>query len=295
MAVSFEVTAEPMPSNFRGTPQQMLEAWIDRIRLSADNASFVISDVMPTEDQGPWLKNGTQLWVFNGTTYQPLDVSESLDPEIFVGEDEPDPGVYNLWFRLDGSTVVGLFAYLGGAWVTQDTGLAPKSIQTIHIANLAVTEDKIADGSVGLAALANSIPLAKWEGGAANTFARMDLAGASPEWTFPRLVSSDLPISASTNIEFFHGLPFAPHRVSAVLVAQPGRSHPVVVIPIAAGDERNVASFVTGGAQQLFCVVTPSKVYVKFGTNLRLVDAYVAAGGLENFSDWKLRFYITPI
>lgn len=129
------ITAAPLPTNFKGTPQQWLEAFLDRLEVSFDGNSFVISDIQPSGNQGPWLKNGTQWWVWNEATsqYEPLDVSASITNQIYIGDianGPPDPAVYQLWLQLDGTQVNGLFFYAGttAGWVEQANPLQPGAV-----------------------------------------------------------------------------------------------------------------------------------------------------------------------
>ena len=143
------VTISPLPSNFIGTPQQLIEALADRMEVSFDGNSFVIGDVAPASNQGPWLKNGTQWYVWedsgvNGAGYYPLDVSASISEQIYIGDvsgTTPDPTKYSLWLKLRGTLVLGLYYYAGtsAGWVTTPNELVTGS----------VTLDKLASQAVG--------------------------------------------------------------------------------------------------------------------------------------------------
>lgn len=136
------VTASPLPSNFLGTPQQLVEALLDRLEITVDGNSFVIGDVQPDGNQGPWLKNGTQWYVWNEdtSTYAPLDVSASITEQIYIGDvsaTTPDPAKYSLWLQLSGSAVKGLYYYAGSTtgWVTKPLELTAQSVTLEKLAN----------------------------------------------------------------------------------------------------------------------------------------------------------------
>lgn len=130
------VTAAPLPVNFKGTPQQWIDALLDRLEVSFDGNTFVISDIEPQGNEGPWLKNGTQWWVWNPaeSQYVPLDVSASVTDQIYVGDianGPPDSSVYSIWLQLNGTAVNGLFYYAGttAGWVAQQSPLQVGSVQ----------------------------------------------------------------------------------------------------------------------------------------------------------------------
>src|SRR5208282_5294415 len=120
------ITAAPLPTNFVGTPQQFIDAFLDRLEVVVEGTSFVISDVQPTGNQGPWLKNGTQWWVWDDSTstYVPLDISASIPAQIYVGDvsqGPPNPAQYKIWLQLNGSVFNGFYYYAGSVagWVTE--------------------------------------------------------------------------------------------------------------------------------------------------------------------------------
>lgn len=135
------ITAAPLPNNFRGTPQQFMEALIDRIEISVDGSSFVTGDTQPQGNQGPWLKGGTQWWVWDvdTSTYVPQDLSASVTDEVFIGDvanGPPDSSTYSLWLQTDGSAVNGLYWFAGGTagWVTQPKELVNGAVTLAMLA-----------------------------------------------------------------------------------------------------------------------------------------------------------------
>ena len=162
------ITAAPLPTNFIGTPQQLIDAFLDRLEVVVEGSSFIISDVMPTSNQGPWLKNGTQWWVWDPTTstYIPLDTSASFTAQIYVGDvsqGPPDPSVYQIWLQLNGSIFNGFYYYAGSSagWVTEPTVLTAGCITASPVNMLSdgcVLSAAIGSGQVTSAKLSPNLP-----------------------------------------------------------------------------------------------------------------------------------------
>jgi microcystin-dependent protein len=100
-ATSLFIQASPLPATFQGTPNDMFTEMIRRMRiLSPSGTNFIfIGDTEPTSNVGPWLKNGTQWWVWDPATkkYAPQDISASFTPAFSVGRSAPtvtDPPVW---------------------------------------------------------------------------------------------------------------------------------------------------------------------------------------------------------
>ena len=201
--VKFNLTAKPLPSNFVGTPQQLLEAITERLNIVDDKATFVVSDTQPTTNVGPWFKNGKQLWVWDEalSTYKPLDLTEGLLPQVAIQTDSPDPSLYSYWYRiLPGGQSGGLYYYLNGDWRKPNTDIGPGSITENKLADGAVATENFANGAVTSAKIAAPILLTKWEPGPAKFFAQAE--GPAPR----RLYSDLYSFTGGTKIEFFHGL-----------------------------------------------------------------------------------------
>ena len=122
--------AAPLPATFTGDPNAFFRAMIERCRImSASGTSFfIISDVEPTSNQGPWLKGGTQWWVWSNVLnkYVPLDVSESETKWYQTGSTVPVVQDPPLWLRTTGGTTVigpaqgqpvGWYLFNGTSWV----------------------------------------------------------------------------------------------------------------------------------------------------------------------------------
>jgi len=81
---------------------------------------FVVGDVEPSSNAGPWLKNGTQWWVFDidQGVYVPLDISASLNLFVVGPEDPgtPETGDPTLWLRTFETRAVGWYGWDGVIW-----------------------------------------------------------------------------------------------------------------------------------------------------------------------------------
>lgn len=113
----------PLPADFEGTPQEMFEAFVERLEIQSPVGTnfFVVGDIEPSSDQGPWLKGGTQWWVFSPTRgeYVPLDISASTARLFTVGPEEPAaPGEdeATIWLRTSVGRVIGWYFWTGAEW-----------------------------------------------------------------------------------------------------------------------------------------------------------------------------------
>ena len=115
--------ASPLPVDFRGTVQDFFEAIVARLAILSPVGTnfFVVGDVEPSSNVGPWLKNGKQWWVFSETEgrYVPEDISAALPKFFFIQPDDPGaPGVGDptIWVRTNESRIVGLYGWNGVEW-----------------------------------------------------------------------------------------------------------------------------------------------------------------------------------
>ncbi|NOS67895.1 MAG: hypothetical protein HOO67_06080 [Candidatus Peribacteraceae bacterium] len=112
----------PLPGDFEGSPQDMAEAMVERMEIQSPVGTnfFVVGDIEPTSDQGPWLKNGDRWYVFSATDgkYVPINLEDSLD--LFtIGATLPgQPGVNDplLFIRTTGSRSLGWYGWDGSTW-----------------------------------------------------------------------------------------------------------------------------------------------------------------------------------
>lgn len=95
--------AGQLPPTFRGTPAQMLEEFVKRLKIvSPSGTNFIfIGDVEPTSNVGPWLKGGVSWYVFDAETkrYVPLDISDSETRWYHIGASTPTVIEPPVWLR----------------------------------------------------------------------------------------------------------------------------------------------------------------------------------------------------
>jgi len=115
--------AAPLPVDFKGTVQEFYEEMVRRLSILSPVGTnfFVVGDVEPSSNVGPWLKGGTQWWVFSETEgrYVPGDITASLPALFFIQPDDPGtPGVDDpvVWIRTNESRIVGIYGWNGAEW-----------------------------------------------------------------------------------------------------------------------------------------------------------------------------------
>lgn len=116
------IVSAQLPPDFIGNPQEFFEAMVKRMEIQSPQGTsfFVVGDAEPSSDVGPWLKNGTQWWVFDidQGKYVPLDISASLNLFV-IGPDNPgtpQPGDPLLWLRTFESRAVAWYGWDGTQW-----------------------------------------------------------------------------------------------------------------------------------------------------------------------------------
>jgi hypothetical protein len=125
LPVSFR--ASPLPSNFKGGPQQLQDAIVARLALQTQDqlALFVNGAVAPTSDSGPWVKNGITWYVWDtGTGAYVPQVIEFQSLKYVAQQAAPDQNKYTFWIETNGAgKAISLNYYSGGAWksVYEDT------------------------------------------------------------------------------------------------------------------------------------------------------------------------------
>lgn len=125
---SLRLSGAPLQPTFNGTPQQFFEQILARTTIVSpfQLATFWTGDTAPTSDQGPWLKGGTQWWVWSAddAAYIPLDVSQSVEPAYWAQFNTPSSATPALWFKFDaasGATRVVNVLYYNGPDVYDST------------------------------------------------------------------------------------------------------------------------------------------------------------------------------
>jgi len=203
---TFTFRAAVLPSNFKGGPQDLFDAIVERLEVVGDSPSFVEGDVMPSSNQGPWLKGGKQWWVWDEdtSTYVPQDISASTTTqEVFVGENPPDTTVLSfpkIWLKTLGLTVIGLYYFFNDTtgWVTQVPELQANSITNAMLQDNCISTRNLQDGCVTNDQLPSNLPFSKFQKGTKNQFLRMDANGVNPIWrTF--VVESQATTFTTTN------------------------------------------------------------------------------------------------
>jgi microcystin-dependent protein len=113
----------PLPVDFEGDVQALFEAMVERLSILSPVGTnfFVVGDIEPSSDLGPWLKNGSQWWVFSASEghYVPIDISASLPKFAFIQADDPgEPGEGDplIWIRTVEDRIAGLYGWNGTAW-----------------------------------------------------------------------------------------------------------------------------------------------------------------------------------
>lgn len=296
---TYSLRAAPLPSTFRGSPQEFFDAIVERLEVVSDSADFVISDIMPASNQGPWLKGGSQWWVWNEdqSTYVPLDVSASANvQEVWVGENPPDTTADDfphIWLKTSGVTVIGIYYFFGDptGWVTVQPELQPNSITTEMLQDGCVSTVKIRDEAITVDKMANNLPFTKFVKGLAYQFLRMDENGAFAGWhDFMReseLIDPPNPASTRNAITVPHDLNAIPSIIRVVLVCTDDDSG------FDADDEIDLmfGGNVTPGSIG-FYKATASSVVLYFKGHVRL---FQPTGSWVAFtpdpSKWKLKVY----
>jgi hypothetical protein len=119
-----------LPADFIGSPQDLADVMVRRTRIvSPSGTTFLFTgDVEPNSNVGPWLKNGTQWWVFSSSTkrYVPLDISASFIPAFWAQSSTPSSSNPPVWLRstLDPTDInpnrgepIGWYEWNGTNWV----------------------------------------------------------------------------------------------------------------------------------------------------------------------------------
>ena len=115
------ISMAALPPNMAFTPQNLADAIAARLTIETQQtfALFVSGSTEPSSNVGPWLKDGTEWWVWSTVTadYVPITIpQESL--KFVVQEAAPDPTVYQMWIQTTAlGSPLALKTYYSGAWV----------------------------------------------------------------------------------------------------------------------------------------------------------------------------------
>lgn len=126
------IQAAQLPPTFDGSPQELFAAMIRRMKIvSPSGTNFIfIGDVEPSSNVGPWLRFGTQWWVYSTATnrYIPLDISASERHWFWTGSATPASSTPPFWLRTaTGATIdtppttsygraLGWYVFDGSVW-----------------------------------------------------------------------------------------------------------------------------------------------------------------------------------
>lgn len=120
-----------LPLTFEGNPNDLVQAITNRAKIVSPNgANFIfIGDIAPTTNVGPWLKGGTQwyVWSNSSNSYVPLDVSASVTLPFFIGNAQPAGNSPPIWLQTTANstdqnpngfgTPISWFFWNGTNWV----------------------------------------------------------------------------------------------------------------------------------------------------------------------------------
>lgn len=126
------IVAGQLPPTFEGSPQELFAAMIRRMKIvSPAGTNFIfIGDVEPASNVGPWLRFGTQWWVYSTAInrYVPLDISASERHWFWTGSTVPPTSTPPFWLRTStGATIdippttsygrpLGWYVFDGAVW-----------------------------------------------------------------------------------------------------------------------------------------------------------------------------------
>lgn len=112
-----------LPLNFQGTPQQLADAIVERLRVVSQQALslFAAGATEPAFNVGPWVDTSSSIgiwknWDNNSGNYQPMPLAD-VSLRYIVSQNQPNPALFQLWVKLspDGKGL-GVYTYYNGAW-----------------------------------------------------------------------------------------------------------------------------------------------------------------------------------
>lgn len=134
-----------LPGTLDMTPNEFAVELVQRLKIvSPTGTSFItVGDTEPTSNLGPWLKGGTQWWVFSDATnrYIPLDISESETVPFFFGATTPTSTPPTFWLRTNSAgSGLSWYSFANGVWapfnsVTASGGTAQRPASPIDFQN----------------------------------------------------------------------------------------------------------------------------------------------------------------
>ncbi len=282
---TFTVRAAPLPLNFSGTPQQLFDLMLDRIEVVSDITNFVISDVDPGVNSGPWLKGGTKWYVWDNVinpagAYIPLDLSDSLNDAVIVAREDPEfantpEGISNyanqsppklpprIWVQVDSAstTFMALWYNFGGTlgWVKgPQKSEASISLDSLRPSSSTAADYLVVVSSDGLRISTRRAPIALLPDLSAVDADKMVVVnpdgdgyahGSVP--VSPAVASPQMTLSGyDGHVQWAHLLPSVPVNVRAVLVCVSAENG------FTAGMEMDLHSLSQGAGSMFGAVVT---------------------------------------
>jgi hypothetical protein len=96
-----------LPVDFRGSPQDLADTMVGNMRIVSPVGTnfFVVGDIEPTSNVGPWLKSGRSWWTWSESIkrYAPQDITESEKNWFWAGVDVPTSTPPLIWLETNAS------------------------------------------------------------------------------------------------------------------------------------------------------------------------------------------------
>lgn len=112
--------AAPFPEGYRADPEKLKNDIVARLYAESTQAIsfFASGSVAPSSNVGPWLKNGTEWYVWSDdlAMYIPQPVPQG-SLRYVAQFDPPDESIYIFWIQLDVTgKAIAIKYFSGGAW-----------------------------------------------------------------------------------------------------------------------------------------------------------------------------------
>lgn len=112
-----------LPLNFQGTPQQLADAIVERLRVVSQQALalFAQGSTEPAFNVGPWVDTSTSIGIWKNWSnvtgnYQPMPLAD-VSLRYSVSQTQPNPALFQLWVKLSPEGKgLGVYTYYNGAW-----------------------------------------------------------------------------------------------------------------------------------------------------------------------------------
>jgi len=266
MANSIPLTfrAAPFPEGYKADPEQLKNDIVARLYAeSTESISFFASgSVAPSSNVGPWLKNGTEWWVWSDDSadYIPMPVPQ-VSLKYAVQFDEPDPASYLFWIQLDvNGSPLAVKTYYSGAWVDVYSA-SLGSYMTVAAFNTAIAAYSTTAQMNTAISAAISAALASY-----STTAQMNTAISAALASYTNTAGMNAAISASAASTLSSAQSYTNSQISA-LTSYPGQaSRTTVAQSIQANSVATKATFQTA-------TINPSPAPINLGSNRYVAPA----------------------